>query len=463
VRKFLLVAICFFLCGAAYAENNFSYYGYLKNETALGLNNLNSDLNKQKEIFMLAGEYKVNPDLVFFGKAKYFYDFAYTRDEMDRAAHYMEHVQRTEWLRDCYMDYTNGPWFLRLGKQQIAWGQADGIAILDRVNPVDLREFWLPDMEDIRIPLWMLNINYSPKVNSNLQFLMIPDFEESQAAPPGSPFTFRSYKIFDAFMKTQVGLGRAFDVGMHPPTDFLRKTTWGLQWSDRFGDMDYTLNFLYGPYATARNTTIFNGPANTFNVSRDYKLWRVYGGSFNKTFTKPGPMQGITLRGDFAWYNQEPTYFGNPEAAFPSTSGIVRWDNVFWLIGIDKYCFTKWLVSFQFAQYIMEHGKNKDPSVAAANQFPMNAYTYGRQDPVENIFSLKIGTSSGFMNDRVRPEVLWSFTDDNQGRLSPKVSYEIRDNLVATLGIHYFYGNPQDSNGQFSGENQYYIQMKYSF
>ena len=94
-------------------------------------------------------------------------------------------------------------------------------------------------------------------------------------------------------------------------------------------------------------------------------------------------------------------------------------------------------------------------------QVPLNAYTYGAQDRLENIFSLKLSTH--FLNDRLKPEVLWSLTDDGQGRVSPKMSYEITDQLVATLGWHYFYGDPKDSNGQFSHQNQVFAQLKYSF
>ena len=67
------------------------------------------------------------------------------------------------------------------------------------------------------------------------------------------------------------------------------------------------------------------------------------------------------------------------------------------------------------------------------------------------------------MNDRLKPELLWSFSDDNQGRLSPKVSYEIKDNLVLTVGAHYFYGNLWDSNGQYRNNAQLYTSLKYSF
>jgi hypothetical protein len=79
----------------------------------------------------------------------------------------------------------------------------------------------------------------------------------------------------------------------------------------------------------------------------------------------------------------------------------------------------------------------------------------------ENIFTLKISTD--FMHERLKPEVLWSFTDDNQGRLSPKVTYEIRDNLWLTLGVHYFYGNEWDTNGQYRDQNQIYTNLKYTF
>lgn len=375
----------------------------------------------------------------------------------------MEHVQRTDWLRDCYLDYTRGPWFLRFGKQQVAWGQSDGIAILDRINPPDLSEYWLPDMEDIRIPLWMFNINYSPKLNSNLQLLLVPDFQQSEAAQIGSPFTFYSYQRYDNWKKTAAGVNENI---YFPATQF-KNTTVGLQWSDRFGDLDYTLNFLSGYYGPARNYTIlkagFGGPGSSWEVNRAFKYYRMYGSSFNKSFTNPGPMQGVTLRGDFAYYNDEPTYIGNPNLA--SSKRIARWDNIMWLIGADKYIFTKWLLSGQFAQYILEHGKDKSNSPELSNnpnnQYPMNAYTYGFADAVENIFSFKVSTQ--FMNDRLKPEILWSFTDDNQGRVAPKVNFEIKDNLLLTVGYNYFYGNLFDSNGQYKEQSQFFVNLKYSF
>ncbi len=457
IKKIILIfLILFFSCSFAYADltaGNFTLTGYFKNEMNLRLQDMNNDLTKFKNILELSGEYVINEDLVFFTKMKYFYEAMYDmRDKFDSGQHYQGHIQRTDWLRDCYIDYINGPWFLRLGKQQVAWGQSDGITILDRVNPVDLREFWLQDFVDIRIPLWMANINFSPRLNSNLQILIIPDFEASASTYPDGPFLFYSTERFENWRKAQTSVAIN---ALYPGKQF-ENSTFGIQWSDRIGDLEYTLNYLNGFYYSLRNRTTYVSSGNWI-VDRSFKRYRLYGGSLRKTFTRPGPLQGITLRGDFAYYNDEPTYFGDPVAA--SAKGVNRWDNVFWLIGLDKNIATNWLLSFQFAQYIMQDAKAG--WTTAAQSYPMNAYTYGYMDQVENIFTIKLSTD--FMHDRLKTELLWTCTDDNQGRISPKINYEIKDNVWLSCGIHYFYGNLYDTNGQFREDSQFYTHLKYTF
>ena len=436
------------LAQAEISAGNLTVAGYFKNETSLGLRTFNA-LSKFKNIVQVSGEYKFNDYFASFVTAKYWYDSVYDwYGKYDPAQHYMQHIQRTDWLRDCYLDYTNGPWFLRMGKQQVSWGQADGVAVLDRVNPVDLTEFWLPDAVDLRIPLWMANINYSPKVNSNLQLLIIPDFEASTGAPAAAPFAFRSVKLFDNRQKV---FGTRLDT-LFPGKQF-DNSTFGLEWKDYIGDLQYTLNYLSGYYYTGR----VRAYSPTYAV-RSFQRWRMYGSSFNKTFTKSGLLQGITLRGDFAYYDDEPTYFGTDG----SSAGFKPWDNVLWLIGLDKYIMTNWFASFQFSQYILQYAKPGGFSAKTGEPYkPLNPLTSGPMDQVDNIFSLKISTD--FLHERLKSEILWVFSDDNQGRLSPKLTYEINSNLWLTVGVHYFYGHVQDSYGQFRDQSQFYTHLKYTF
>ena len=71
-------------------------------------------------------------------------------------------------LREAYIDTEIGSTFLRVGKQQVVWGQADGLKVLDVLNPQSFREFVLDDFEDSRIPLWISDVNYQAPFDDNM-------------------------------------------------------------------------------------------------------------------------------------------------------------------------------------------------------------------------------------------------------------------------------------------------------
>jgi len=62
-------------------------------------------------------------------------------------------------LREAYVDLELRylPLTLRLGKQQVVWGETDNFRMLDRANPLDLTWHQLYESwDDLRIPLWIL-------------------------------------------------------------------------------------------------------------------------------------------------------------------------------------------------------------------------------------------------------------------------------------------------------------------
>ena len=76
-------------------------------------------------------------------------------------------------LRELYVDMNFGDSVsMRLGKQQVVWGTADGIKLLDIINPTDWREFAQNTMEDSRIPVWMLNTEIDVGESGNLQLIV---------------------------------------------------------------------------------------------------------------------------------------------------------------------------------------------------------------------------------------------------------------------------------------------------
>ena len=68
-----------------------------------------------------------------------------------------QNLTQREFLREAYIDTTNEDWAIRAGKQQVVWGKADGMKLLDMINPTDFSEMAQNQMEDSRIPLFMIN------------------------------------------------------------------------------------------------------------------------------------------------------------------------------------------------------------------------------------------------------------------------------------------------------------------
>jgi hypothetical protein len=82
-------------------------------------------------------------------------------------------------LRELYVDANAGDWALRIGKQQVVWGTADGIKLLDIINPTDFKELNQNAMEDSRIPVWMLNAERYIGDRGNIQ-LIVAQHEENK-------------------------------------------------------------------------------------------------------------------------------------------------------------------------------------------------------------------------------------------------------------------------------------------
>jgi len=75
-------------------------------------------------------------------------------------------------LRELYVDTNISDWAVRLGKQQVVWGTADGAKLLDIINPTDYSEMAQNQMEDSRIPVWMINAEKYQDNGSSVQFVV---------------------------------------------------------------------------------------------------------------------------------------------------------------------------------------------------------------------------------------------------------------------------------------------------
>ena len=85
---------------------------------------------------------------------------------------YNEKYTQRDILREAYLDTEYADWQLRLGKQQVVWGTADGMKLLDMINPTDYTEMAQNQMEDSRIPVWMINGETDLENGTSLQIVL---------------------------------------------------------------------------------------------------------------------------------------------------------------------------------------------------------------------------------------------------------------------------------------------------
>jgi len=91
-------------------------------------------------------------------------------------------------LREAYVDATVNDWSIRAGKQQVVWGTADGMKLLDAINPTDYSEMAQNQMEDSRIPVWMINAETTLPTGGDMQ-VIVSEGKSSQFAGLGNSST----------------------------------------------------------------------------------------------------------------------------------------------------------------------------------------------------------------------------------------------------------------------------------
>ena len=270
-RIFVVVSVFLFLSVLLVAvsaqaslldSEKFTLSGFLKNATSINSSSADNmdQFLKIRNTAQLEMEYQFTDNFHFFTIVRGWYDSVYDAESKWRKGDNrkkMSRVRGTDWLRECYLDYYSETLDIRVGKQQVVWGTADGVKILDIINPIDYREFSLEINRgldaDVKIPLWMTKVEYAPTVNGTLQLLIIPDYETNFLAPPGAPYTARATNSGDMQLDVLRDFGAEVNIANKKPGRTFDNTKIVLRWLDVIKGFEYTINYLHGySYAPSR-------------------------------------------------------------------------------------------------------------------------------------------------------------------------------------------------------------------
>lgn len=90
-------------------------------------------------------------------------------------------------LRENYLDYSAGNWDFRFGRQNVVWGEMVGLFFADVVSARDMREFLLPEFDQLRIPQWAARAEYFSD-NFHAELLWVPVASYDNIGKPGAEF-----------------------------------------------------------------------------------------------------------------------------------------------------------------------------------------------------------------------------------------------------------------------------------
>ena len=335
-------------------------------------------------------------------------------------------------LRDAYVDLSWGNCEIRVGNQQIVWGQAVGLFFADIVNPKDLREYILPDLDQVRIPVPAVNLEYYPG-NLYFQFVYIPFPEFNEFGKKGSEFDFsRSFYAQDA------------DIVMNDPlepSNTPSNSELGLRVSKLTGGWDLSLFYLYDYYNFPVNYRYISSNSKdssypvTITYQPEYERMHRFGHTFSKEY------MDAVFKGEFI-YNHE-MFIQSLDTTDPD--GIKESNTFEWLIGFD-YTFSNSLeTNFQLMQNIILDYE---------------------QDMAENKYAtyFSIWLKRGFFEDKIEPELFFvASLNQRDYLLRPKLVYNYNDHLKFILGADIFYGEIDGDFGMFDNNDRFYIEIFYHF
>ncbi len=333
-------------------------------------------------------------------------------------------------LRELYLDAEIGRTLLRLGKQQVVWGEADGLKVLDVVNPQHFREFILPEFEDSRIPLWTVNAEI-PVGDATLQLLWIPDPTHHEIPEPDARFAITSERIVAPAPPGLPVVERQVD----RPSHWLHDSDAGARLSGHTRGWDWSVNYLFKtgdfPVLSRRLPRL---PGEPVVAEPDYRRTHVAGVTAGNAFGDLTVRAELGVATDRWFAVDDPT----------DRNGVEVSPEVLYVLGLDWYGFEESLVSLQvFQSWITDHADGM-----LRKRLDTNLTLLLRRE---------------LFNDRLTLEtiVLQSW-NDRDGLVRPRVGFEWRDDVTLSAGFDFFYGDEEGIYGQYDRNDRFWLRLRWT-
>jgi len=329
-------------------------------------------------------------------------------------------------LREAYIDFGGENFDLRVGKQQIIWGKADGVFITDLVSPKDLSRFLVPDFEELRRAVTGVRADAYFGAHG-IELVWLPWFTPTVSPSadslwaPAMPFPITPTILAADSPEAALENGEYFAKYAYLGEGFDLSLMGGWFWNDA------------PAFAVTDKTVVPGVGISALTVRPEYYRTAAVGGAASGTL---GP---LVLRAEGAWYAAR-RWQGNP-LTYPE--GYAEKDAVQYLIGAD-FSVAGYSFGLQFIQdLILDHEDG------LAEEAVRNTATFV--------------AAKRFLRETVSAEIfVYAAFDPLNALVKPKLAWNASDGLEIFAGAYLFLGG-EGNFGQYGGNDGIYLGAKLSF
>lgn len=324
-----------------------------------------------------------------------------------------------------WLEHAADTWDIRIGRQIIIWGQADGVQITDMISPPDLTESITRDLDEIRMPVDAVRFRILGNTVTS-EFILIPVFQEALYPQGDNPWAV-SQKISDQSNSTGTNV---VILPADKPDTSLENMEIAAKVSGYFSGLDVAASAFYTWDDTPALHPSLDG--HTLVINPKHHRLTIFGLAFSR------PWSDFVFRGEAAFYQRQYLACSSP-ASKPLARNLVKW-----LAGVDWTPGNDWTITAQVVGQSIFHYR---PSLTA------------RKDS----FLGTLNISRKLMNERLTISNMLYLDCDNSGLYDQlKADYEVCDGFHLSAGLDIFQGNGEQFK-KYENNSQVWIKAKYDF
>lgn len=324
---------------------------------------------------------------------------------------------------------------LVIGKQQIVWGNADGIRVLNVVNPYNYREFILGEDIDARIPEWSAKMDYQWR-DINWQWIAIFEPQFNVFAQADTPFHI-------PVLPTAQLSAAPWSRDNNMPDETIKDGDMGMRISGFHFGWDWAISYLYH----YRDTPVFIietelNPESTMvqpGVTERYFREALWGLELAQSFGT------LTVRNELAFAPNRAHSLVGFEAGRPTSLQSRRyrtWENV---LGVDWNPGDDMLFGLQWHR-----------TTIGTDRMLL------QQESEADLITLLWQRHAWNRKLKVRLQG-YRHLDDEDHLIRASARYEVNNTLALTLAADLFDGNPQGTFGYFDHQDRVLLTSRFYF